>query len=169
MQRKVTLTDTRHTLPNCAQEFKEDYVLCFVDVRIRGILEDMKFSDFLAANLRAAYIRYIGVGKIIVENQVVLSLLAKLGKDAKMPQSLGITHFNNPIVYICSEEDVLLIIQVGDGLNENDHKHSLCTPIHFIDTAGSCLMTCRIAISSKNKNSFYSLRCFLISRFSKPG
>lgn len=42
-----------------------------------------------------------------------------------MANTLGVNHPDDPNIYISSEEDILLIIQVSDALVENDHKPAL--------------------------------------------
>lgn len=75
LQRKATFADKIQSLLSYAQAVQQNYVLRFVDGRITSIVEDMMSSMFLVADSRAAYIRNVGVGKMMIKHQVCSSFL----------------------------------------------------------------------------------------------
>lgn len=50
----------------------------------------------------------------------MLPPLVKLKTDRKAAKALGITHLDDSILYISSEEDMLFIIQAADAFLKND-------------------------------------------------
>lgn len=44
-------------------------------------VEDIMFSNILAANAKATYVRYISVGKIMIKHHGMLTPLEELAKD----------------------------------------------------------------------------------------
>lgn len=102
--------------------YKEKYSIRFVDGRIMHIAEDIMLSESLAANCRATYRRYIRVGKIMIKQRGVLSLLVKLGREAPAAKNVGLTHVDYQSLYISSVTEILLIIQATDALFKSDHK-----------------------------------------------
>lgn len=101
----------------------------FIHVRLLNTVEDIMYSNFLAANSREMNIRYIGVDRMMVKIQGVLLLLGKLVKDASVGKILGITHLDDPCLYISSEEDILLIIKAAYAIVKNDYKPA---PLHAV-------------------------------------
>lgn len=91
--------------------------MCILD-----IVKDKMSSNFLRANFRATFVRYIRVRKMTMNNQVVLSLLGKISKNALPVKSRGITDPDGPSLYISFQEDIILIIQVEDAFVNNEHK-----------------------------------------------
>lgn len=74
---KATFTDTIQSLQRSARAFPEDYCVLFVDVRRWDIMEDMMSFNVLNANFRATYVRYIGVGRIMMNTKVCFRFLKR--------------------------------------------------------------------------------------------
>lgn len=60
--------NTMYSLLSYVRVFEEYYGVRFIDVCIMDIEEDMLYSNFLAGNLRATYIRYISVNKMMIKD-----------------------------------------------------------------------------------------------------
>lgn len=105
-----------------AQAFEEAHCARFVDVRTLDIVENMIISEFLAANLRASYVRYVTVSKMMMHPGVVVPLLVKLGGSALAAKTLGIVHLGDRVLYISHEDDALLIIQTAEVFVKNDYR-----------------------------------------------
>lgn len=121
-RREAILADTIHCMLCYVRAPREGYGVRFVDVRITDIVEDMMFSNFLAANSTATYIRYLKVCKMIIFYQDMLSSLSKLFKDAPAAKPIVVIDCNNPSICMSSKADILLMIQASDAFLKNDHN-----------------------------------------------
>lgn len=63
------------------------------------IVEDMMSSKFWVASIRASYIRYSTVFKMVIKRQSMLALLVKLGKNALAAKFLGSTYVDDTNLY----------------------------------------------------------------------
>lgn len=102
--------------------FKKSYAVRFVNVRVADIVEDVMTSNILAAICKVSYRRYDKLGTRIIKHQGVLSILARLGRDAPEAKIPGITHLDNPWLYEYSQKDILFIIPADDPSARNDQK-----------------------------------------------
>lgn len=75
-------TDTIRSMLNYAPVSKEEYGKRFVDVCIADIVKVIISSNFLAANSRATYIRYIRAVQMTVEHQGTLCFPEEQSKNA---------------------------------------------------------------------------------------
>lgn len=62
-----------------------------------------------------------------MKNLSLLPHSEKLSKDALVTKAHGITHLDNPSLYISCGEDILIMIQAADAFFRNNHKP---TPYH---------------------------------------
>lgn len=79
VRRKSTFKDAIQSVLSYVRAFEESYAVCFVDVRISHIMEDIPSSNLSARNYGATSIRYIRVRKMKIRYQVVILLLGQLG------------------------------------------------------------------------------------------
>lgn len=100
--------------------FEENYGVHVFDVRVMNVVEDMMSSNVPTFNSRAACLRYIRVGKMIIKHRGVLLLFLKLDRDAQVAKTLGSTPTDNSYHYIFSEENLPLITQAADSCVMND-------------------------------------------------
>lgn len=84
--------------------------MCFAIVFVTDIFDYMMYSNFLATNSEAAYVRYIRVDKMLIGHKLLLPSPTELGTDGLEEEALGTTLFEDPTPYNCSEGDILLII-----------------------------------------------------------
>lgn len=56
------------------------------------------------------------------KQQDMLELLGKLDKKSPAKSIPGITHLNEPSVYIFSEENILFIVQAGETFVKKDNE-----------------------------------------------
>lgn len=101
------------------RQIKENYGVRVVDVRMKNIAEDMIFIYFLAANTRATSIYYNRVDTLVILHQDVHLVFGKMNKNASAAKRFGIAQFDDPILYISSEENILLKIQGTDTIVKN--------------------------------------------------
>lgn len=141
--------------------------ICFVDVRILDIIEDMKSSIFLSANFRATYNRYIILCKMLIIHQQMLLLPVKLRKGVSAANNSGVSHFADSSIHISSEQNILLIIQAADLLTKSDKKSAPFQENVFVDTPRPSSSRFSFTIWSKKRKFFRPIRCFLNQRFSK--
>lgn len=125
MQKEATFTDKIHSLLSYTLAFEEKYDIRFDDVRILDIVEDMMSFNNLSAYSRATNICCIGVCKVKIEKQGVLSLLGKLGKDATAAKTVCITQLDDPSLYTSSKEYILLMNEAADAFVKSDHELAL--------------------------------------------
>lgn len=97
-------------------------MLSFVDARVLEIVDDMMLSNFLAANPKATFARYIRVAKSMIKKESVPPLLVSLFMDAPVLTTPGITHINDAGFYISTAEVIFLMTQAADAFVKNDHK-----------------------------------------------
>lgn len=102
------------------QAVEEDWDVHFVYLLIVDIVDDMVFSNFLAANTTAPYVRYIKVKKMKIENNGMLSLLICVSGDSFVTGILHITYFDDTILNNLSEEDILMKIQDVEAFVKSD-------------------------------------------------
>lgn len=76
MRRKAMYTEKMHSVLSYEQAFEEGDIVCTIDVHITDFTDDLMYSDFLPANFRVTYVRYIDVGKMVIEHDCVLPLPA---------------------------------------------------------------------------------------------
>lgn len=88
--------------------------ICFVDVRITDILENMMFSNFMVANSRATYRRHNTGREMMINHQGVLPRFLELDDDALAAKTFDITHIADPCLYFYFEEDILFMSQDSD-------------------------------------------------------
>lgn len=129
--------------------------------------EDMISSNSLAANSRPTSINYIRVRKMAIKPQSVLLLFLKLKSDATAEKTVGITHLDDPSVYIPSDEDKLLNIQAADEFVKSNHKPAPFYAVSFYRFARARLDELEFSTWSKTKRNSRPLRCFLTIGYSK--
>lgn len=122
MRRKAESAEKTKRLLNYRRAFEENYDVRFFNVSAEDIAENIVFSNFLAANSRIVYQRHFEVCKIMITHKGMLRLLAKLSKDAPVVKTVTITHLDEPSLYIPSEKDILLIIQVANTFVKDDQN-----------------------------------------------
>lgn len=93
-------------------------------MRITVTVEDMMSLQPLYANSKATCIRPISVGQMVINQQGLLPLLFKVGKDVPAARTVSITRLDNLSSYICSENDILLMNKAADAFDKNVHKHA---------------------------------------------
>lgn len=130
-RRKATFSNTIQNRLNYTQEFPKDHAKRLVDVCITDIANKMISSNVLAADSIATYVRYIRVGRMMIERKYGLSLLTDLGKETPAANALGTTHPDNSSPYILYEDEVLLMNQAANVFVRNDHKLSTFHEIDF--------------------------------------
>lgn len=75
----------------------------FVDVRILDIVENIIYPNVLAANSKVTHLCYNRVGKIRMKYRDVHPFLCNLSKDTPVARAFGVTHHNDPRVYLSSK------------------------------------------------------------------
>lgn len=96
-------------------------------MHITDIVDNLVPCNGWAVKSRVTYIRYIKNGRMMNEHQAMLSLLEKLSKNTLAMKTPVGTDLDDPILYIPSWLDVLLMIQGADLNVKNDHMPS---PFH---------------------------------------
>lgn len=80
VQREATFTDTRQSLLTYAPTLEEVFGACFVNMEVADIVDDRIYSDFLASNAMATYMRYIREAKMKIKRKGMLPVLRDLPK-----------------------------------------------------------------------------------------
>lgn len=122
VRRKRTSTSKMQCLLSYSRAFEEDYGVHLVNMRIVDILEEMTYANFLGTNSKAAHLRYIRDGKMMLNHQRTLSLFVKLVKCLPAAKTIGITHLVDLSLYTFSEEEIVLMIQPTDTFLKKDHE-----------------------------------------------
>lgn len=92
LRQETTPTDAIQSILNYPQIFDEDYVVSFLDARTVNIVDKMMSSNILARSIKAPYLPYILIAKVIFKNEGVLPLLKILSMEAPVTRMLGITY-----------------------------------------------------------------------------
>lgn len=100
---------------NYVRAFDENYAVSFVDASVLDIDDDMTSSNFMAANSKTSFARYISVDKMMMKNEGIMLLFVGFAMDALVVKTLGNTQLEVPHLYISFEEDVFLITQATDS------------------------------------------------------
>lgn len=122
VRHEAMFTDTMQSPTSYARALKDKHGVRFVDALIWDVVETIISYNFLAANSRSTNVYFIRIGTIMVMNRGVLLLLGKLFTVTPAAKTAGITHNEDPSLYVRSEEDILLVIQVADVFFKNDIK-----------------------------------------------
>lgn len=91
------------------------------------------------------YIQYIRVRKMMIKNQRLFSLLGELSKDAPAAKNFGITHLDDPILYISSKREILLMVQVAETFVKNDKIRLSSRQMSSIDLRRISFMSWKFA------------------------
>lgn len=105
-----------------ARMFERATAYYFVDVSIPDVVEEIIFFNFLGTNIRESYICYIDLGNMMNQEQGVLSIFERLGKNTPALKNRSIQHLDDLSVILSSKENVILIILATDTFDVNDHK-----------------------------------------------
>lgn len=119
---ETSIEDTRQSVLNYARWFEEDDAVRFVTARVLDTVDDIISSNFLAANSKPTYPRYIFISKMMIKKGDILPLLVSLFMDALVLETLGIKHLDDPGINILTDEDILFMIWATDSDVKNDHK-----------------------------------------------
>lgn len=101
---------------------EEEYGVRIVYAGVINIVEDMISSNFFAAISGATYIRWIMIDKMMNKHEGVSPSFVKFREDAPAAKTLSITHLDRQSRYICSKENILLIILDADSFAKNCQK-----------------------------------------------
>lgn len=115
------------SLQSFVRVFGDTYCVTVLVVPAMDSVDDMWSPNFFAANCTTTCVRYITVGQITTIHQVMLSLLEKLSKDATPKRIPGIPYTDTWRLYICSVEQILVIVKATELMDSNDHK---AAPLH---------------------------------------
>lgn len=66
MRQEPMFIDTTNSPLSYSRVVEEEYVIRFVEVRTMDIVEDTTSSNFLDANSRATYVRFITIGQMLL-------------------------------------------------------------------------------------------------------
>lgn len=92
---EATFSDMVQSLLRYVWPSGEYYGVCFVNVHILDIVDDIIDYNFWSVSSGATYVRYIKVDKMPMKNQGVIPLFRSLGKDTLVAKTYGNTspHF----------------------------------------------------------------------------
>lgn len=90
--RKSSTADTIRSVFHYARAIDKHDTVCFWNVCILNIVDDMILSNILGENSKATYARNIYVFKVKIKNKGALSLLVIISMDARVARSLSVTH-----------------------------------------------------------------------------
>lgn len=125
VSRKMTFTDMMQITLGYARAFKESYGTQNVVACILHNVEGMKFSIFLSSNSSSIYARYTRVTKKVGKNQIMFSLLVKLGEDSPAAKTLSIARADDSSLNIPFKKNTLLMLQAVDSFAKNDHESTI--------------------------------------------
>lgn len=131
------------------------------------IMQKKISSNFLAANSTATHKLNTRAEKMMMKHQGVVRLFLKLGNDAPAAKTFVITHLDDAILCIFSEENILLMIQAAASLFNNNYKPAPFHAHSFYRHAWASLLRFIFATSRKSRRSFPPSCCFLRKLFSK--
>lgn len=126
-------TDTIRSFFNYTRTFQEHYVVSFGDALVLEKAYGIMSSRFLYASHKVTYERYMRVAKMIMRSAHVLPLPVSSAMDALVVKTLSITHLDDIVLYMLTEEDILLTIHVSDAFVESVREPDL-----FRDSAFCC-------------------------------
>lgn len=160
VQGEATFTDTLQILLSYERFFEEDYGVRVVDVRVMDIAEDMMSSEFFAARAKATYICYSTGKRMIIKLRGFSRVLLKLRMNAVMAETLDITYFHDPTIYIPSEQAILLIIQAAVAIARNDQKPAYFQTNYFYAYGRALVDELHLHRLEQNKEKFLAFALF---------
>lgn len=96
----------------------------FKQARIKDIVKDTMFSEFLPMQRRATYIRNFRVPKSLFMNDRLFPLLEKLGNQEETRKNLRIFHLDCHVLDGSIDEDMMLMAEAVGFLIKNSKKTS---------------------------------------------
>lgn len=113
---------------NCARVIEPYFVVSFVDGRLGDIIYYSISTVFAPKTNWAKYPRPVHVGKPVMRNEELLSLMENSSKVHLYQLNLGITHLddNNRLRY--NSSDAPCLVKLADSTLKNVHKGDQC---HF--------------------------------------
>lgn len=97
---KVTFIDKLQRLQSYVRATKENCGVCFVEVSMLAIVEDMISLDTLVVSSRAIHVWYISVGNMIIKSQGSFFFIRKQERDTLVAKTFVITNLDDPDPYI---------------------------------------------------------------------
>lgn len=101
------------------------------------------------------------------KDQGVIPPLKILGKDAASSETLSIIHHDEPVVYVSSEDEILLMIQAAEGFINNDYKSVSLQPNSCYKLARAVLDDLLIRHMEQDKEKASTLVIFLHNKIQK--
>lgn len=92
VQHKTTFLNRIQSRLSYAQVFEKYCGVCFVEVSMMNILEDVMSSSLLAVNFRGTYMCLIRARKIMIKRRGIVTTFVKLLMDAPTAKTSGITY-----------------------------------------------------------------------------
>lgn len=87
--------DSTYSVLNFVWAFEEYYAMRFVYARVMDIVDDMMSFNCLAANAKAAHVRYVDFAEMVIKDKGVLPLLVSLAMDAPVVKTACITYLDD--------------------------------------------------------------------------
>lgn len=101
------------------------------------------------------------------KHQGMLRLLVKLGKNSTATKTVGIKYFDDPRLYMYSEENGVLMIQAAGAFIRNGHRLGYYHTIYSHKHVRALLDEIQAYALGQWEGNFGLLRCRLIPRFGK--
>lgn len=89
--------------------FETEYEVIFSDTTINCMIEDMFLSGFFASDSPSKYVWYVRVARLVLKQDIFLSLLKHLSFKGAAIRNLGVTNVDDATVYSAAGKDVYLM------------------------------------------------------------
>lgn len=106
----TSFIDNLRTLLTFAKTFEMDYGVRFVDARTKDIADDLKAANFLSGASHSSCMRHVRVAKFMVRCPTCLQYVEKC-----LPETFGITHFDDWRLRSSIDADAVLLIQAAES------------------------------------------------------
>lgn len=112
-------------LSSSLRMFGENYTVCFVDVRIMSIVDEMMSLNIFTAGSESNYARYILDCKIIITLQVISAMIVNLRKTSEVFRTKRMKHGDEAMLYNTSEQNILLMVYAVEASEINNDNHTV--------------------------------------------
>lgn len=156
---KTTFTHPSQRMFCYGRAFEKHYGVCFVEVCILGMLDNLLSWNSLPSNSRRTHIRYSRVGERMIKCKEVLRLFRKLGKDVPELNTVSFTYLDDQRLYILSAREIYVVIQALDEIFKNDDRPGPSMDISSTDTLLDSVMNIMFVTWNNLKSNFGRIQC----------
>lgn len=129
--RESTLVESMKALVNYAEAFHLGYEVKFVHMRIKYIVEDTMWSDYLLARMRVTDVGNIQLATLCIDESSLLFSLERLSAEGGTGKSSGMSHVHCSNLNSTGHDQLELMVGATDYFIKINPKCSLVHSLSF--------------------------------------